>query len=167
MLCRFTVFIPLRYNDGMPIEPEVITTILKEISGIFGGWTRSPHLGFPVSEGWYMEEGKPPYHDEHTVITIDASDEKLPEIQRLKARWEPVLLQRYLYITYQPITVVTDPLTACPIEERVSLSLQAFVETLKARYQCEPSDKQIEDQRKELYEFFKGTGLYRKRSKSQ
>lgn len=105
---RFIVHLPTLYNDGRPIEPAKINAMLKEIQERFTGYTKSPHLGNPVWEGWYRGPDDKMYRDRIYIIYIDAPDESevVEFFQNFRRKYQEVFDQSELYIVYHPVTKV-------------------------------------------------------------
>jgi hypothetical protein len=71
--CRFRL--PLQYNDGRQVEPEVLIEIFKALTRQFGGYT-------PLGKGdgdWGQREGTEPTMG----IEVAVLPERVPELERV------------------------------------------------------------------------------------
>ena len=56
---EYDIFIPLRYNDGTPIEGRKFQQLQASLLGEFGGLTYFPAISLgPVTEQVAMNQGK-------------------------------------------------------------------------------------------------------------
>src|SRR5207249_1699235 len=69
---RYEILLPIRHNDGTPVDPETFFLSQEELVATFGGLTTSPEL----LRGVWMHEGHR-YEDEHLrlVLDVDATPE--------------------------------------------------------------------------------------------
>ena len=105
---RFVIHLPTLYNNGKPIETEKIDEMLTEIQNRFTGYTKSPHLGRPIWEGFYRGPDRKIYRDRIFIIMIDAPDspEVLDFFNEFKLKYKDVFDQSELYIVYHSVTKV-------------------------------------------------------------
>lgn len=66
-LGRFEILLPLKYNDGSPVEPMRFAMTREELDTIFGGSTRD---SIPASGHWFYEGVL--YEDELIRFHVDA-----------------------------------------------------------------------------------------------
>lgn len=57
---RYEILLPIRYNEGIPVEPENFFQTQEELVAAFGALTTSPEL----LHGVWMHEGQR-FEDEH------------------------------------------------------------------------------------------------------
>lgn len=99
-LCRFEMLLPLRFNDGRPVPPDLIAQTIKEIEDRFGAATWETQ----VLHGHWRHEGTT-YHDELVRIFVDAPDADSNRAffrnykKTLKTRFE----QLDIWLTVHPI----------------------------------------------------------------
>lgn len=107
-LFRFILHLPTLYNDGRPIEPVKISAMLSEVQQRFTGYTKSPHLGPPVWEGWWRGQDGRMYRDRIYMLYIDApdTDDVVEFFQKFRAKYSEVFEQSELYIIYHPVTKI-------------------------------------------------------------
>ena len=88
---RYEILLPIRYNDGTPIEPEKFFETQEELVAAFGALTSSPEL----LRGVWTFEGRR-FEDEslRLVVDVEATPENrafFPEFkERLKARFRQI-----------------------------------------------------------------------------
>lgn len=94
---------PLRKNDGHPVDPEKFEQTLEELLARFGGVSRLP----ATVRGTWIHEGQR-FEDESLRVFVDAPDTRANRqfFLRLKAR----LLERFeqveIYIASYPIDIL-------------------------------------------------------------
>jgi hypothetical protein len=88
---RYEILLPIRYNDGTPVEPEKFFQTQEEIVARFGALTTSPEL----LRGVWVHEGHR-FEDQHWRLVIDAEPgaETVAFFrefkERLKARFQQI-----------------------------------------------------------------------------
>ena len=65
---RVEIHIPVRYNDGAPVEQQKIDQTQRELYERFGGMT----VEGPV-RGWWVDGGRV-YEDEQLLFIVDTND---------------------------------------------------------------------------------------------
>ena len=99
-LKRYEILLPLRYNDGAPVEPERFEKTRHELITRFHGATFDPQ---PVRGFWLLQGTE--YEDLLIRITVDVEDTADAESfftdfkERLKERFQQI----EIWITYQDI----------------------------------------------------------------
>jgi hypothetical protein len=63
---RYEILLPIRYNDGTPVEPEKFFQTQEELIATFGALTTSPEL----LRGVWMHEGHR-FEDESLRLVVD------------------------------------------------------------------------------------------------
>jgi hypothetical protein len=87
-LKRFEILLPLRYNDGTPIEAEKFEQTRKELVTHFGGTTFEPQ---PM-RGFWMHEGIE-YQDLTVRVIVDTED--TPEAHEFFTNFKETLKERF------------------------------------------------------------------------
>lgn len=100
LLRRYEILLPLRYNDGSPIEPEKFDETRSALLNQFRGATFDPH---PV-RGWWTRQGVE-YEDALVRIVIDVED--TAEARAFFTRFKEILKERFkqveIWMTYYQI----------------------------------------------------------------
>lgn len=63
---RYEILLPIRYNDGVPVEPEKFFQTQEELVAAFGALTTYPD----VLRGVWVHEGQR-FEDEHLRLQVD------------------------------------------------------------------------------------------------
>jgi len=99
-LKRYEILLPLRYNDGSPIEPEKFDQTRSELIAQFQGVTFDPH---PMHGFWGQQGAE--YKDLVIRIIVDVED--TPETHVFFAKFKETLKERFqqleIWITYHDI----------------------------------------------------------------
>ena len=66
---HYEILLPTRYNDGTPVEPEIIEASIEEVALRFGGVTFQPEN----LQGVWIREGQR-FEDTNVRLTIDVED---------------------------------------------------------------------------------------------
>jgi len=61
----YEVYIPLKYNDGSPIDPRILDHLGERLLETFGGYTFNPQ---PHRGAWRM--GDVTFHDEIVIFRV-------------------------------------------------------------------------------------------------
>ena len=88
---RYEILLPIRYNDGTPVEPEKFFQTQEELVAAFGALTTSPEL----SRGVWMHEGQR-FEDENLRLVVDV--EATPENRAFFASFKEQLKTRFRQI---------------------------------------------------------------------
>jgi len=88
---RYEILLPIRYNDGTPVEPNRFFQTQEELVAAFGALTTSPEL----LRGVWMHEGQR-FEDEHLRVVVDV--EATPENRAFFARFKEQLKSRFRQI---------------------------------------------------------------------
>ena len=97
---RFEILLPLKFNDGQPIPPELIKLTIGDLLARFDGMTMGPqHV-----VGIWQQEGTR-YDDELIRFVIDVEDSE--ENQFFFSNLKTILLERFqqieIYVVSFPI----------------------------------------------------------------
>jgi hypothetical protein len=99
-LKRYEILLPLRYNDGSPIEPEKFEQTRRELIAQFQGATFDPQ---PV-RGFWVQQGTE-YADLLVRVILDVED--TPEVHSFFNQFKETLKQRFrqieIWISYHDI----------------------------------------------------------------
>ena len=87
-LRRYEILLPIRYNDGAPVEEEKFAQTRRELVSAFGAFTTQPE---PM-QGWWTHEGKT-YEDRSLRFILDV--EATPENRRFLANFKETLKARF------------------------------------------------------------------------
>jgi hypothetical protein len=102
-LRRYEILLPLKYNEGTPVEREKFQATWKELVQHFGGVT----VETQVLKGFWRHEAVD-YEDELLRVVVDAPD--TPEAGAFFREWKETLKERFrqidLWITSHAIEVV-------------------------------------------------------------
>lgn len=92
---EFEVYVPLHYNDGSPVAPEVLARLKKRLVDTFGGFTQVGQR----HEGQF-KIGSVAFRDEITIFRVLAGIEKRPRrfFRALKKELEAELAQAEVLI---------------------------------------------------------------------
>jgi hypothetical protein len=97
---RYEILVPLKHNDGRPVDAEKITKTLAELEDQFGGWTHAPQT---LKGVW--KDGAKRYEDESALVYVDVED--TPNSRRWIAEWKRRLEGRFeqdsMYIVSYPV----------------------------------------------------------------
>lgn len=100
---RYEILLPLKYNDGTPVEYEKIHQTIKELVDDFGAITVEPQTIFGI---W--SHGEQEYEDELIRLIIDVVD--TPSTTMFFAEYKKVLKERFkqidVWITASPIQII-------------------------------------------------------------
>jgi hypothetical protein len=100
---RFEILLPIRFNDGRPVDGELLEQTREEIMSRFRAVQIQPHtvLGLWIYEGSRFE-------DELRRFTVDVED--TPENQQFFVDFKQKLLTRFeqieIYIVSYPIDLL-------------------------------------------------------------
>jgi hypothetical protein len=99
---RYEILLPLKYNDGTPIEPEKFQQTRRELVAKFGAITMDtqPMHGIWISTGHE-------YHDEliRFIVDTESTSETDQFFSRLKTRLRERFQQIEIWITATPIRI--------------------------------------------------------------
>lgn len=102
-LRRYEILLPLRFNDGQAVPPEVIVDLLLELEDRFGAVSSESQ----TIQGWWVHEGQS-YQDELSRVFVDVPD--LPENREFfvgfKEKLKSTLKQIDIWMTTYPIEVI-------------------------------------------------------------
>ena len=100
---RYEILLPLRYNDGTPVEQEKFMITRRELLTRFEGLTMEPQ-GF---RGIWIYEGIE-YEDELIRFVLDVED--TPETEAFFREYKKVLKERFkqldIWMTIHPISIL-------------------------------------------------------------
>jgi hypothetical protein len=100
---RYEMLLPLRYNDGRPVEDEKIYQTHEELISRFDAVSVQP--GFV--HGTWVHEGIR-YEDEFRRIVVDVDD--LPEHEAFFVSFKSILRERFqqieVYIVSHPVDIL-------------------------------------------------------------
>lgn len=91
--CRFRL--PLQYNDGRTVEPEVLAKILATLGMQFGGYTP---LG--TTTGYWEGQAEP-----MQTIEVAVPPSRVPELEAVVKAIGKELGQKYMYFDEAPPTL--------------------------------------------------------------
>jgi hypothetical protein len=102
---KYEIYLPLKYNDGKPIEPEKIVGVWDELANAFGGITVSP-LSAPYQGRW--KYGGVEYIDEIIKVAVVATNDRAAKrfLKEFKERLKEPLQQIDILITTHGIQVI-------------------------------------------------------------
>ena len=100
---RFEILLPLRFNDGQPVPPELIAQTLLELEDRFGAVSSETQN----IQGIWRNQGQS-YRDELTRLFVDVPDtqESTAFFQTFKATLKTRFNQLEIWITTHPIDVI-------------------------------------------------------------
>ena len=92
---EYDIFLPLRHNDGKPVEPEIFQELQKQLLDRFDGLTYFPQ----VNQGFW-KLGNVTYRDEIVIYRVLASDSRRARrfLRNLKERLKTELAQEEILI---------------------------------------------------------------------
>ena|SRR5438128_12673726 len=97
---RYEILLPLKYNDGQPVPPELVKLTKEEILGRFDGLNMAPQTVIGV----WKHEGQS-YEDELIKLIVDVEDTE--ENQFFFSNLKTTLLERFqqleIYMVSFPI----------------------------------------------------------------
>ena len=100
---RFEILLPLRFNDGQPIDRELFDQTREELVAQFGSLTLHPS----ALQGIWVNEGIR-YEDECRRFFVDVDD--TPENESFFANFKLHLMDRFqqiaVYISSYPVDIV-------------------------------------------------------------
>jgi hypothetical protein len=100
---RYETLLPLRYNDGRPVNEELFEQTRQELVAQFGAICFQPS----VPRGIWVHEGTR-YEDDLLRFVVDVED--TPENQQFFAQHKATLLQRFeqveIYIVSYPVDIL-------------------------------------------------------------
>jgi hypothetical protein len=97
---EYDIFVPLRYNDGRPIEGTKLQQLQSELLGQFGGLTY-----FPQANHGYWKLGDVVYRDEIVIYRVIASRsrESRSFLRELKERLKADLNQEEILVVERDV----------------------------------------------------------------
>jgi hypothetical protein len=98
---RYEILLPQAYNDGRPIEGELLDQTREELVARFGAVSLLPD---PVRGIWVHEGAR--YEDALVRLVVDADDS--PEVRQFFVDLKPTLLQRFQQIDIYIASYVVD-----------------------------------------------------------
>lgn len=100
---RYEILLPLKYNDGTPVEPEKFQQTRRELVQRFGALTMEVQ---PISGVWVY--GGQEHHDDLIRFIVDT--EASPSNDAFFAQLKAILKERFrqidIWITAQPIRIL-------------------------------------------------------------
>jgi hypothetical protein len=100
---RYEMLLPLKFNDGSAVDPELFEQTREELIAQFGAIAVQPG----IVHGVWIHQGIR-YEDELLRLVIDVEDS--PESQRFLVSFKAVLLERFqqieIYIASYPIELL-------------------------------------------------------------
>ena len=88
---RYELLLPIRYNDGSPVEAEKMDEVIGELSAHFGGVTFHPEHLRGV---WLHQEER--FEDSNVRLVVDVED--TPDNADFFRRYKETLKQRFRQI---------------------------------------------------------------------
>ena len=85
---RYEILLPIKYNDGAPIEADRFFETQEELIATFGALTTSPEL----LRGVWLQEGQR-FEDEHLRLVVDV--ETTPETRGWFREFKETLKLRF------------------------------------------------------------------------
>ena len=100
---RYEILLPLKYNDGTPVEPEKFQQTRRELVGQFGALTMDTQ---PVSGLWVS--GGQEYTDQliRFVVDTETTSDTDEFFRNFKERLKERFRQIEIWITASPIRVL-------------------------------------------------------------
>lgn len=100
---RFEILLPLRFNDGQPVPPELIADTLLELEQRFGAVSSETQ----TIQGHWRNEGHL-YRDDLSRIFVDVADapESVQYFRELKERLKSRFKQVDIWMTAYPVEVI-------------------------------------------------------------
>lgn len=92
-LPKWTIQIPLAYNDGSEVPRAILDQILEEIFVLSNGFQISAPIdgAFRMSDGTKMVEKMLP-------ISLGVQEENVPDLEKMAAKFAAILRQESLYL---------------------------------------------------------------------
>ena len=88
---RYEILLPIRYNDGRPIEPEKFLTTYEEVVSRFGGVTIQPETLRGI---WLHEDQR--FEESNVRVVVDVEDSAASAA--FFAQWKERLKERFRQI---------------------------------------------------------------------
>ena len=98
---RYEILLPIRYNDGSPVEEEKFARTRRELVAMFGALTKQPD----TFQGWWMHGGET-YEDRNLRFIVDV--EATPENRAFFAGLKETLKTRFRQIDIWMISYEID-----------------------------------------------------------
>lgn len=102
-MVRYEILLPLKYNDGTPIEDKKLQTTRRELVEKFAAVTVEPY-GF---SGIWVHQGRE-YKDELIRLVVDVEDTS--EVEQFFREYKECLKKRFeqidIWITVYPIRII-------------------------------------------------------------
>jgi hypothetical protein len=97
---EYDLFLPLRYNDGRPIEGRKFQQVQSELLDEFGGLTY-----FPQANQGFWKLGGVTYRDEIVVYRVLATNSRIARafLRRLKKRLKAEFVQEEILIVERDV----------------------------------------------------------------
>ena len=92
---KFTTLIPIRYNDGTPIDPGDLQDIQSEFWHKYGGATFENTV-----QGYWLDDGTL-YQDECLKIVVSCDNDRLHEVEQHIIQIGKRLRQEAMYLEVQ------------------------------------------------------------------
>jgi hypothetical protein len=92
-LPKWTIQIPLTYNDGSEIPRDVLDQIKDEIFVLSNGY----QIGEPITGAYQMADGTRKV-EKMLPISLGVLDENVPDLEKMTAKFAAVLGQETLYL---------------------------------------------------------------------
>jgi hypothetical protein len=100
---RYEILLPLRFNDGQPISPELLDQTREELVAQFGAVSLQPN----VIQGVWIQEGAR-HEDDLRRFFVDVDD--TPENETFFRNLKAVLIERFqqleIYIASFPVDIL-------------------------------------------------------------
>ena len=101
---RYEVLLPLRYNDGTPVEPEKFVETRRELFERFRGLTAD----FVPLTGYWIDPTDTVVEDQLVRLVVDVTD--TPDIRDFFVQWKERLRERFsqseIWITGIPVDII-------------------------------------------------------------
>ncbi|HEY5297896.1 MAG TPA: hypothetical protein VIK59_08210 [Verrucomicrobiae bacterium] len=102
-LCRYEILLPLRFNDGQPVPPELVAETVRKLREHFGAvsWESQP------IQGQWQHEGIV-YRDDLVRVFVDVADtpENRQFFRQFKEQVKTDFQQLDIWLTSYPIDVL-------------------------------------------------------------
>lgn len=89
---KFTTLVPTTWNDGTPVEPQLLRRLIDRLYKPFGGMTNEGEV-----TGYWTDADGMQYVDKSVKISIECDRGKLQEAVRVVMRVGHRLRQRAMY----------------------------------------------------------------------
>ena|SRR2546428_14161759 len=100
---RFEILLPIRHNDGRPVEGELLEQTREELVAQFGAISIAPHTVLGV----WLRKGQR-FEDELRRFTVDVDD--TAENNQFFVGFKAILLERFeqleIYIASYPVDIL-------------------------------------------------------------